>query len=170
MGARRSPPAGAVTGAVAVAVGSLLLAGCGPAALYSRSATAGLPTTREAIEAHDWVLDRADSSLTVRDRSPVTLTVHVDRVSGLAPCNSYRGDFSLDDLGNADISHLALTKKLCSDRTMRAEAEVVTALEDVDHASVDHGDSDDDGDDVLVLSGDDGLHLEFAVIPGGADD
>lgn len=141
----------------------LVAAGCGPTSVYSRSDTAGLPSTRQHIKEHEWVLDRGDSSLTVDDENPVTLAVHDDVVSGAAPCNSYRGSFSLDDGGTVKITDVALTRRACEPTTtMQAEEELVTALEAVDHARVEDGDDDDDeDDDRLVLDDGDGVRLAF---------
>jgi heat shock protein HslJ len=142
---------------------SLAAAGCGPTSVYSRSDTAGLPSTRQGIEEHEWVLDRGDSSLVVDDDNPVTLAVHDDEVAGAAPCNAYRGSFELDDDDTVDITDIALTRRACEPTTMEAEDEVVAALEAVDHARVEDGDDDDDvDDDRLVLENDDGVRLAFA--------
>jgi hypothetical protein len=46
-----------------------------------------VPSTRQAVEAHEWVLVRDDSSLGTDDDNPVTLSVRGDVVSGTAPCN-----------------------------------------------------------------------------------
>lgn len=141
---------------------SLAAAGCGPTSVYSRSDTAGLPSTRQGIEEHEWVLDRGASSLTVDDDNPVTLAVHGDEVAGAAPCNAYRGSFELDDDDTVDITDVALTRRACEPTTMEAEDEVVAALEAVDHASVEDGDDDDDiDDDRLVLDDGDGVRLVF---------
>ena len=76
--------------------------------------TAGLPSTRQGIEEHEWVLDRGDSSLIVDDDNPVTLAVHGDEVAGAAPCNAYRGSFELDDDDTVDITDIALTRRPAS--------------------------------------------------------
>ena len=56
----------------------------------SEGDTNGLRSTRVGLEAEDWVLVHADSSLTTDDDSPVTLAVDDDRVSGTGPCNTYQ--------------------------------------------------------------------------------
>jgi heat shock protein HslJ len=147
---------------LAVTVVLAAAAGCGwNDAVDSRTATAGLPTTRQDIEEHEWVLDRADSSLTVDDDNPVTLSVTRDDVSGTAPCNAYRGTFDLGgDLGDGgvEISDIVLTNRACEEATMRAEDEFIAALEAVDHVSV------DEDDDRMTLTRDDGdnaIHLAF---------
>jgi heat shock protein HslJ len=134
-----------------MAVLMVMAAGCGwNDAVDSRAATAGLPDTRQLIQEHDWVLDRADSSLTVDDDNPVTLSVVDDVVSGTAPCNAYRGDFSLGGDDSVEITNLALTLRDCGDPTMEAETEFIAALEAVDSADVD-----EDDNERLVLNGDD---------------
>jgi heat shock protein HslJ len=135
-------------------------AGCGwNDAVDSRSATAGLPTTRQDIEEHEWVLDRDNSSLTVDDDNPATLSVTDDDVSGTAPCNAYRGTFDLGgELGDGgvEISDIALTRRACEAATMRSEDEFIAALEAVDHVSVDR-----DDDRMTLTNDDDQIHLAF---------
>lgn len=148
------PPLAVVTALVAVAAA----AGCGwNDAVDSRVATAGLPTVRQLVQEHDWVLDPADSSLTVQVDDPMTLSVADDVVSGSGPCNRYRGAFSLGDHDDSvRISDIALTRKDCGPSTMQAEDELVAALEAVDTVEVDEDDNErlvlhDDGDVRLVF-------------------
>ena len=137
-----------------VAVVGLTAAGCGwNDDVDSRAATAGLPSTLVDIEAHEWVLDRDDSSLTVDDDNPVTLGVDGDTVSGRAPCNTYRGAFDLGADDSVEIGPLALTRMACPGSAMEAENEFVAALEAVDHVEVDV--------DRMVLTGGDGVRLSF---------
>jgi hypothetical protein len=76
---------------VTVGLVTMVAAGCGwNNAVDSRTATAGLPTTRQLVQEHDWVLEPADSSLAVEGGGPVTLSVADDVISGMAPCNAYR--------------------------------------------------------------------------------
>jgi heat shock protein HslJ len=142
---------------VALAMSVTALSACGwNDAVDSRSATAGVPSTRVDIEAHEWVLQRSDSSLGVDDENPVTLTVRDDVVSGAAPCNTYRAGFDLDDDDDSvRISDVALTRRACEESTMRAEDEFVAALEAVDHVNVDHD------DDHMTLTGEDDVRLAF---------
>jgi heat shock protein HslJ len=133
-------------------------------AVDSRSATAGLPTVRQDIQEHEWLLQRADSSMTVDDDHPVTFSVTGDVVSGTAPCNRYRATFELGgELGDGgmEISDVALTRRACGDSTMRAEDELVAALEAVDHVTVDRDDDGDADNDRMTLTGEDGLRLAF---------
>jgi heat shock protein HslJ len=108
---------------------ALVLAGCHwNDQVDSKVATYGLPTLRQDLEANDWLLDRADSSLTVPDGNPVTLTFRGDTVSGMAPCNDYHGRFALDD-DSVEIGPLAVTRRACAPSTMRAEDEFFRALQ-----------------------------------------
>ena len=113
----------------------------------SRSATAGLPTVRADVEAHEWRLERSRSSLQVDDDNPVTLSVRAGIVSGTAPCNAYHGPITIHG-AEVDIGHLATTLKACPDQTMRAEQEYLKALQAVDRV-------DDVSSSRLVLTGGD---------------
>jgi heat shock protein HslJ len=147
---------------LAITVVLAAAAGCGwNDAVDSRSATAGLPSIRLDLEEHEWVLDRADSSLTVDDDNPVTLSVTGDDVSGTAPCNAYRGTFDLGgELGDGgvEISDIVLTKRACEAATMRSEDEFIAALEAVDHVSV----GEDDDRMTLTNQDDGGVRLAFS--------
>lgn len=140
----------------------LAATGCGwDDGVDSRAATAGLPATRVDVEAHEWVLDRADSSLTVDDDTPVTLSVTGDEVSGRAPCNAYRGTFDLGNDDSVEIRDVALTRMACPGPATEAEDEFVAALQAVDHVEVDVDDEGRDDRDRMTLTGDDGLRLAF---------
>lgn len=158
-------PTIATAATAAVAAVMVLAAGCGwNDDVDSRAATAGLPSIRADIEAHEWLLDRDDSSLTVDDDVPVTLSVSGDTVSGRAPCNTYRGNFELGADGSVEITGLALTRMACPGSAMEAEDEYVAALEQVDHAAVEVDEDGRDDRDRLVLTGDDGVRLVFRSI------
>jgi heat shock protein HslJ len=136
--------------------------GCGwDDSVDSLAATEGLPSTRADIEAHDWVLDLSDSSLSAESDNPVTLTVDRDEISGAGPCNAYRGTFELARDDSVEISDVAVTRMACDPDTMDAEAEYLAALEDADHVKVDVDDEGRDDRDRLVLKGPDDLRLAF---------
>ncbi len=78
-----------------IAVSAVGCAG-GDSEIDSSSTTNRRPPTRVELEAEDWVLVRADSSLTTDDDSPVTLAFDDGRVSGTGPCNTYNGGLDLD--------------------------------------------------------------------------
>jgi heat shock protein HslJ len=118
----------------------------------SEGDTNGLRSTPVDLEATDWVLVRADSSLTTDDDSPVTLAVGDNRVSGTGPCNAFNGDLDLDG-DSVEITHLAGTLRACDDSIMDAEGEFFAALEAVDTIDL--------SDDRLVLSSDQGANLTF---------
>jgi heat shock protein HslJ len=150
-----------LTIAGAAAALGLTAAGCGwNDDVDSRAATAGLPSTRADVEAHEWLLDREDSSLTVDDDNPVTLAVTGDTASGRAPCNTYRGGVDLGADDSVEIGPLALTRMACPGSAMDAESEYVEALEAVDHVEVDVDEDGRDDQDRLVLTGDD-VRLSF---------
>jgi heat shock protein HslJ len=151
-----------VLAAGVVAALGLAASGCGwNDDVDSRAATAGLPSTRVDIEAHEWVLDREDSSLTVDDDNPVTLRVDGDIVTGRAPCNTYRGAFELGADDSVEIGPLALTRMACPGSAMEAEDEYVAALETVDHVEVDVDEEGRDDADRMVLTGGDDVRLSF---------
>ena len=140
----------------------LLAAGCGwNDSVDSLAATEGLPSTRADIEAHDWVLDYSDSSLSAETDTPVTLAIHGDDLSGMAPCNTYRGSFELGRDDSVEISDVASTQRACESEVMDAEDEYLAALEGVDRAKVDVDDEGRDDRDHLVLTGPDDLRLSY---------
>ena len=95
----------------------------------SRSATAGLPDLVQQLTAHEWVLDRADSSLTSSDTSPVTLRFAADRtLAGMGPCNSYFGPFTIEGDTTIEVGGLGSTRRACAPEVMAAEDEYLTAL------------------------------------------
>lgn len=130
----------------------------------SRAATAGLPSTLADVEAHDWLLDRDDSSLTVDDDNTVTLSVTGDELSGRGPCNAYHGTFDIGADASVEIGALASTQMACPGSAMDAETEYFRALEAVDHASVDVDEDGRDDRDRLVLTGDGDVRLSYTSI------
>jgi heat shock protein HslJ len=140
----------------------LVAAGCGwDDSVDSLAATEGLPSTRADVEAHDWVLDYSESSLSAEADNPVTLTVDGDEVFGAAPCNTYRGTFELGRDDSVEVSDIASTRMACDSEIMDAEAEYLAALEGVDHVKVDVDDEGRDDRDRLILKGPDDLRLSF---------
>ena len=131
--------------ALAVAV---TVVGCTADGDDSRSATAGLPSTRRDLESHTWELVQPEHLATAGRGA--TLVFDGDGAHGHAPCNTFRASFSLDDDGDGiSLDDIATTKQACPDPVMRAEAAYLRAL-----GSADHADVDDDGEE-LVLSGSD---------------
>jgi heat shock protein HslJ len=149
---------------LAAGVGALVAAGpaCGwRDEIDSRAATAGLPSTRVDLEAHDWLLDREDSSLTVDDDTPVTLAIDADVVSGTAPCNTYRGSFDLGADDSVEIGDIAATRMACPEPRLAAEDEFLAALAAADAVEVDVDEEGRDDRDRMVLTGPDGVRLAF---------
>ena len=98
----------------------------------SRSVTVGLPDLLQQLTEQEWVLDRADSSLTSSDTSPVTLRFAADRtLAGMGPCNSYFGPFTIEGDTTIDIGALGSTGRACAPEVMVAEDEYLTALQSV---------------------------------------
>jgi heat shock protein HslJ len=151
---------------VLLAAGVAVLVAAGPACGWrdevdSRAATAGLPSTRTDLEAHEWLLDREDSSLTVDDDTPVTLAIDGDVVSGTAPCNTYHGSFDLGDDDSVEIDDLAATRMACPEPRLAAEDEFLAALGAVDAVEVDVDEEGRDDRDRMVLTGPGGVRLAF---------
>ena len=140
-----------------IAVSAVGCAG-GDSEIDSSSTTNRRPPTRVELEAEDWVLVRADSSLTTDDDSPVTLAFDDGRVSGTGPCNTYNGGLDLDG-DSVEITGLASTLRACDDSIMEAEDEFFAALEAVDTIEA--------SDDELVLSNDQGVKLTFRAFDAG---
>lgn len=134
MTARARPARPARRALVGAAFLSVLLvttaaSSCSPTDEDSRSATAGLPDLLQQLTAHEWVLDHADSSLTSRDTSPVTLRFGDDHtLTGTGPCNSYFGPFSIDGDATIEVGDLASTRRACAPAVMAAEDEYLVAL------------------------------------------
>jgi heat shock protein HslJ len=156
---RRMRARAVVLGVLGLAI--VLAAGCSRNdEVDSLSATYGLPSTRVDLEAEDWVLVRARSSLTMDDESPVTIAFDDARVSGTAPCNLYRGDLELDD-DDIEITNISTTLRGCREPIAQAEAEYLAALERVDTVDV------SDDDDEMLLTGDGAVRLAFRAYDAG---
>ena len=132
--------------ALAVACGS----DAGDAA--STTTTEGAPVTGQ-LTGVDWVLDPAESSIDLPDGSSATLSVDGGTVSGVGPCNSYRGSIQVDGT-SVIISSLAETLIACEPEIQDAQDAFTAALRAVDTAEVDG--------ETLVLSGADDTRLTFA--------
>lgn len=160
----RAPVRPVVLRPVMVAVVGVVLAaaGCGwDDGVDSRAATAGLPSIRADVEARDWVLDAAGSSVTVPDDVEVTLSVDGDSVSGRAPCNAYHGTFDLGTDGSVEVTGIAVTQMACEPAVMDAEAAYLAALEAVDEVEVEVDEDGRDDADRLVLTGPDDVRLSY---------
>lgn len=73
------------------------LAACSPNANDTKTATAGLPDILQNLTANHWALDRAASTPAIHTSVRVTLTFTPSHhLSGIGPCGSYRGSFTLD--------------------------------------------------------------------------
>ena len=142
---RRRP----ATIALAGLLGACALSACG-SSNDKQSATAGNPNLQQALAAHEWLLESADSS------QPVTLAFGTGTVTGTAPCNEYHGGFTVKGESAIVISALGATLRACPPETMRAEQRYLAALEgthDVDLSA-----------DRLVLTGKAGERLAYKAI------
>jgi heat shock protein HslJ len=145
--------------AAGLALGAAGIAGCTEWSdrIDSRVATAGMPSALEDLEAFEWVL--AD------DEQAATLVFEGDHdeddrgvLHGQAPCNSFRGDFTLDGEGGIEVGQVATTRALCPDRVMRAEEVFLLFLADA--GSVDLADDADH----LTLTTPAGAELRFTAL------
>jgi heat shock protein HslJ len=138
--------------AFALALGT---AACTTDGADTRVETAGLPSIRQDLEAHEWVLDGSGSSPAIRGAGRVTIAFDGDAAFGMGPCNTYRASLEVDDIGDGvTIEELQTTLRACDDAVMRAEDGYFAALEAVTNADADHD------DDHLTLTGD-GVRLAF---------
>jgi heat shock protein HslJ len=121
------------------------LAACSPTDNDTRSATAGLPDLLQELTAQTWTLD---------DSPETTLVFSEDHeVSGQAPCNRYRGTFTVDE-HSVEIAELSQTNRACDREAMDAEREYLDALAGTHEADATKPKR-------LVLTGDDGAELAF---------
>jgi heat shock protein HslJ len=103
-------------------VAVLGVAGCSWTSNDTKSATAGLPDTKQQLTAYEWLLDRSDSSLTANDTTATTLTFAADHlVFGSAPCNLYRGKFAIDK-DTVEISAISAVSRACPDGWLNTQA------------------------------------------------
>lgn len=137
----RSSHRRAVALAVTLAMATLAAVGCGsPTDNDTRSATQGLPDTRQSLEASIWALDGAASTPPIESRQLITLEFDGNHVSGQGGCNSYGGSFELND-HDIEIRGLASTERACADEAdTAAEQAFFGALNGA--RSVDTGDRD----------------------------
>ena len=134
---------------------ALATAACGDD-VDTRAETYGLPSTFDALKAHEWVLDRAASTPAPGDAGgAVTLAFGADEVTGTGPCNGFRADLTIhrDEI---ELSGVAQTLRSCGDAVDAAETEHFRALERVERAEFD-----DDDEERLVLTGPEGVRLVY---------
>jgi heat shock protein HslJ len=94
-----------------------------------------------------WLLERADSSLTVANDRPITLTIDASgQLSGAGACNSYFGSLSVDG-SSITVGPIGSTEMACPGTAMAADTEYFAALSAVTAANV--------ADDRLTLTGED---------------
>jgi heat shock protein HslJ len=165
--ARRSPRRRPLVALLAVAATTLVLAACGGG--DGTSGDDGETAGGEDGPAGQWVLTDGvgpEGAVTVPDQTDVTLLVEVAdggtaSIGGLAACNSYGGEVTLDGIragtGSWTGGTYAVTEMLCVDEAvMAAERSYLAALEGVTAWTR--------ADDGLTLTGD-GIELAFRAVP-----
>lgn len=149
---------------VALVVCSLALmvtAGCAPDANDTRAATAGMPDLLQQLTAHTWLLDPAASSPSVPAGTVLTFG-DTHAVTGIGPCNPYRGVVVIDDF-TLRIERLRAeptppgSMAPCTPDAVAAEERYLRALATV--RDVDATDR-----KRLVLTGADGVQLTFNAV------
>lgn len=143
---------------VLASVAVALLGACGS----DDGSGAGAATTTEAaapvtgsITGPEWVLDAEQSSIDLPDGAGATLRVEGGTVSGVGPCNSYRGSIQVDG-SSITIGSLAETLMACEPPLMDAQDAYTAALRAAETAEVEG--------DTLVLSGADDTTLTFTAV------
>lgn len=120
-------------------------------AATTTTTTEGAPVTGQLTRV-DWVLDPAESSIDLPDGASATLSVDGGTVSGVGPCNSYRGSIQVDGT-SVIIGSLAETLIACEPEIQDAQDAFTAALRAIDTAEVDG--------ETLVLTGADDTRLTF---------
>lgn len=140
---------------VVAAVLALSTAGCAPGDpdVDSLAATQGLPDLKVDISAREWLLDPDATTVAVGD-DPITLDFHPDdTASGIAPCNTYRAAVSIGE-DTVTFTDVRTTLVSCDREVMGNEDAYLAALMEVHEVDLTDRDR-------LILSGPDGLRLEF---------
>lgn len=153
----RRPPA-IVAAVIALGVAATGAAGCaigGDTTAPRPATTSTAPGLADRLAAGEWVLDAGESSIDVGADMTATLNVEGGSVSGLGPCNSFRGAISVDG-ADVDISELAQTAMACDEALTTAQDDYLEALGAVRTGAVD--------DSRLSLTGNDDLRLEFTAV------
>lgn len=109
--------------ALAAAVPVLLVAtGCG---------SSGSADASSQLTAGEWVLDHGASSLRGSRANPITIAFEGKgdgTVSGMAPCNSYRGTYRVSGASTIAITGVSASLRACDAATMNAEREYLAVL------------------------------------------
>jgi heat shock protein HslJ len=118
--------ASAVTG-IALA---LILSACATTVNDTKSATYGVPDIMQNLTANQWVLHPMESNLPQTAAGTTITFTTSGTLFGSGPCNSYRGDFTLD-AATITISGVKTTFKACDAQAMSAEHRYLQALKSV---------------------------------------
>jgi heat shock protein HslJ len=117
---------------IVLALGAIVvasLAACTSSANNNRNATEGVSNVEQQLMAHQWLLDRQASSLRIGDSHPITIVFGPQGlVSGVAPCNTYRGTFVVHQNLTVTISRITTSGRPCQGQHRAAENEYFHAL------------------------------------------
>lgn len=114
---------------VTVIGAAAVLGACGDAS-DSEPAGGSRNTDDAGLQGTTWELDRSASTPSIPDGGTITLRVDPDSISGVAACNNYFGQFTLDGAA-LTLSPLGSTNMACVEG-MEAEQAYLAALEKVD--------------------------------------
>jgi heat shock protein HslJ len=146
---RRHPLALGVT--LVLAAGSLAACGGsddGP----TPGGSGGADSPSETLGERTWILDGTGSTPAISAGATVTLVHDSGNVSGQAPCNTYRTEFTVDG-DRVEVGPIATTRMACESKVTEAETDFLKALERVDTVAA--------NGDRLTLAGPDGVELIF---------
>lgn len=150
-------PLALVAALIGIGVSATATVGCaiggGPDA--PRPVTTTVSGLGPRLAADEWVLDPGESSIDIGADTTATLNVEGGSVSGLGPCNSYRGAIRVDG-ADIEIGELAQTSMACDEALMAAQEAYTEALRAVRTGAVD--------DDRLTLTGARGTRLGFRAV------
>ena len=106
----------------------------------------------------DWLLvtGTADgAAVPILESHPITMTLGAGRISGIAACNTYGGEYELSGSSFEITEGLAVTEMACQpEEAMTSERAFLDAISVVDNVALDN--------DGLILSGP-GVELRFEV-------
>jgi heat shock protein HslJ len=118
---------------VAVGLGAIVvasIAACSSTASKSRNGSEEVANTEQQLMSNQWLLDRQSSSLRIGNSHPVTIVfAQLGQISGVAPCNTYRGTFVVHDNQTVTISRITTSGRPCQGQALAAENEYLHALQ-----------------------------------------
>ena len=112
----------------------------------------GADNPNETLGERTWILDGTGSTPAITTGATVTLVHDSGNVSGQAPCNTYRTEFTVDG-DRVEVGPVATTRMACEPEVNEAENDFLKALERVDTVAA--------NGDRLTLTRSDGVELTF---------